>query len=56
MRPSISTYLGHKSYEVRSDGAAEDTEYFERVFTSEAERLAADAQAAREPRPRALCC
>ena len=46
--PIISTYLGHKSYEVRSDGTAEDTEYFKSVFTSEAERLEADAQAARE--------
>ena len=45
--PIITAYLGHKSYEVKDSGTEEDTEYYKATFSSEEERLAADAQAAR---------
>lgn len=45
--PIITTFLGHKSYEVKESGEAENTEYFKRDFSSEEERLLADAAAAR---------
>lgn len=45
--PIITTYLGHKSYTVKNTGASnEDTEYFKRSFSSEAERLTGDSAAA----------
>ena len=45
--PIITTYLGQKSYEVRSGNSEEDTEYYKSDFSSEEERLLADAAAAR---------
>lgn len=45
--PIITTYLGQKSYEVRSGDSEEDTEYYKSDFSSEEERLLADAAAAR---------
>ncbi len=45
--PIITTFLGHKSYEVKAGAGEEDTEYFPRVFDTEEERLLADAAAAR---------
>lgn len=45
--PIITTYLGHKSYTVKNTGNSnENTEYFKRSFSSEAERLAGDSAAA----------
>lgn len=47
--PIISTYLGQKNYEVKETGdGTEDSQYFKASYASEAERLAADAAAARE--------
>ena len=47
--PIINTYLGQKSYEVKETGdGSGDTEYYKSSFSSEEERLAADAAAARE--------
>lgn len=44
----ITTYMGHKSYEVKENGnGTEDTEYFKTSFSSEEERLLADAAAGR---------
>ena len=46
--PIITTYLGHKSYTVKNTGnSTEETEYFKRAFSSEAERLAGDSAAAK---------
>ena len=45
--PIISTYLGHTTYKVVDSGGNEDTEYFKRSYTTEADRLAADAEAGR---------
>jgi len=47
--PVINTYLGQKSYEVKDGGAgAEDSVYFKASYSSESERLAADASIAKE--------
>ena len=47
--PIISTYLGQKAYEVKETGdGTEDSQYFKSSYGSSDERLAADAQAARE--------
>ena len=47
-KPIITTYMGHKSYEVKENGnGTEDTEYFKTSFSSEEERLLADAAAGR---------
>ncbi len=46
--PIITTYLGQKSYEVKSEDTDTDTNYYKAEFSSESERLEADAQAARE--------
>ncbi len=46
--PIITTYLGQKSYEVKSDDSETDTTYYKAEFSSESERLEADAAAARE--------
>ena len=47
--PIISTYLGQKAYEVKETGdGTEDNQYFKSSYGSSDERLAADAQAARE--------
>lgn len=44
--PIITTFLGHKSYTVKESGdGTEDTEYFKAIFSSEEERLLADAAA-----------
>lgn len=47
--PIISTYLGHVTYKVvDNDEVTEDTNYFDREYTTEADRLAADAAAGKE--------
>ena len=46
--PVISTFLGQKSYEVRDEGSNQDTEYYKAEYSTESERLAADAKAAQE--------
>lgn len=47
-KPIITTYLGHKGYEVKESGdSTEDTQYFKTSFSSEEERLLADAEAGR---------
>ena len=47
--PIISTYLGQKAYEVKETGdGTEDNQYFKSSYGSSDERLAANAQAARE--------
>ena len=44
--PIISTYFGHQTYRIEKDTASkENTNYFERQFTTESERLAADSTA-----------
>lgn len=45
--PIITTFLGHKSFEVEEGNSQENTEYFAQTFTTEEERLLADAAAAR---------
>ncbi|MCD8383125.1 MAG: glycoside hydrolase family 3 C-terminal domain-containing protein [Clostridiales bacterium] len=46
--PIITTYLGQTSYTVKEGDTTENTEYFEYLFSSEDERLQADAAAATE--------
>lgn len=43
--PIISTYLGHKTYTIEKGDKNENTNYFKRQFTSEKDRLTADAEA-----------
>ncbi len=43
--PIITTYLGHTDYKVEQGSGDEDTEYFKRSYSTEAERLAADQEA-----------
>lgn len=46
--PIISTYLGHKNFEVENSGGTADTEYYKRSYLTEEERLAADSKAGKE--------
>lgn len=48
--PIITTYFGHTSYKLKQayGGEEYDTNYFERWFSTEEERLAADAAAGKE--------
>ena len=42
--PIVTTFLGGTSYKVVQGEGTEDTEYFKRTYTTEAERLAADRE------------
>lgn len=47
--PIITTYMGHKNYEVKDTGDGnEDTQYYKSQFSGESERLEADAEAAKK--------
>lgn len=47
--PIITTYMGHKNYEVKDTGdGREDTQYYKSQFSGEKERLEADAEAAKK--------
>ncbi len=46
--PIISTYLGQTTYKVTEGEPGEDTVYFKSIYSSEDERLEADAEAGKE--------
>ncbi|HEM2749026.1 TPA: glycoside hydrolase family 3 protein [Streptococcus suis] len=46
--PIINTYLGHTDYKIEDKGSEGDTTYFDRTYSDEVSRLAADSAAGKE--------
>lgn len=46
--PIINTYLGHTDYKIEDKGSEGDTTYFDRMYSDEVSRLAADSAAGKE--------